>query len=246
VKTPRANLEARADERVSARNLLSVGGALLLGGFVLNAVVTMAFHPSGDEDDHEAIFTEYADSDGWVATHLGQFLGILLVLAGLLVLSRALRDEEPLLARFAAGATIATAATWAVLQAVDGVALKQAVDAWAASSGAEQSSRFADAETLRSVEWGVQSYFRVLFGLTVLLLGVGLVATRLVAGWLGWTAALAGLLSGAIGVDVGYNGLDSGFQDLAVPAFQVVALIFVVGVLVSGARRRGPVAAPQA
>jgi hypothetical protein len=63
---------------------LRVGAALLLGGFVLNAVVTMAFHPSGDEDDHEAIFTEYAGSDGWVATHLGQFLGILLVLAGLL------------------------------------------------------------------------------------------------------------------------------------------------------------------
>jgi hypothetical protein len=218
---------------------LRVGGALLLGGFVLNAVVTMAFHPSGDEDDHEAIFTEYAGSDGWVATHLGQFLGILLVLAGLLVLCRALGDEAPLLARFAAGATIATAATWAVLQAVDGVALKQAVDVWAASSGAEQSIRFADAETLRSVEWGVQSYFRVLFGLTVLLLGAGLVASRLVAGWLGLTAVLAGLLSGAIGVDVGYNGLDSSFQDLGVPAFQLVALIFVVGVLVSGARRRG-------
>jgi hypothetical protein len=59
----------------------------LLGGFVLNAVVTMAFHPSGDEDDHEAIFTEYADSGGWVAIHLGQFAGVLIVLAGFLVLT---------------------------------------------------------------------------------------------------------------------------------------------------------------
>ena len=35
------------------RPLLRTSGALLLGGLVLNAAVTMLFHPSGDEDVHE-------------------------------------------------------------------------------------------------------------------------------------------------------------------------------------------------
>jgi hypothetical protein len=39
-------------------------------------------------------------------------------------------------------------------------------------------------------------------------------------------------------VDVGYSGLDSGIQRIAVPAFQVVILVFGVGVLVAADRGR--------
>lgn len=101
----------------------------MLGGLVLNGAVTMLFHPSGDEDIHDRIFAEYAQSGSWEWVHLGQFAGVLLVLAGLLLLCRALRPRAPHLALLAGGLVVATAAGWAVLQAVDGVALKQAVDA---------------------------------------------------------------------------------------------------------------------
>lgn len=235
-----ANDESRAGEVVSDRGELKLSGALLLGGFLLNAVVTMLFHPTGDENDHEAIFTEYADSGGWVATHLGQFVGVLIALGGLLVLYRALRPDAPQLALFGAGATIATAATWAILQGLDGVALKQAVDAWVDASGAEEATRFANAETVRWLEWGFQSYFWLLFGLSLLLVGAAIIASRLVAGWLGGVAILAGLLAVAIGIDVGYSGLESGFQDAAGIAFQLAVLVFVVGVLVTGLRSQGP------
>jgi hypothetical protein len=218
-------------------SVLRLGGWLLVGGFLLNAVVTMLFHPSGEENDHPAIFTEYADSDAWEAVHLGQFIGVLAALAGLLVLAFLLRSRGAVvLARLAAAATIATAATWAVLQAVDGVALKQAVDAWVASSGDEDSSRFADAEIVRWLEWGVQSYFRVLLGLTLALFGAAVVMTRVVAGWLGWVAVIGGALSVAAGIDVGYNGLESGFGDIVVPASQVAFVVFAVGILVMGMR----------
>jgi hypothetical protein len=57
---------------------------------------------------------------------------------------------------------------------------------------------------------------------------------------LGWTAVLLGLCSIAIGVDVGYNGLASGLQDILSLVFLTVVLVFSLGVLAGGARGRVP------
>jgi hypothetical protein len=131
-------------------------------------------------------------------------------------------------------------ATWAVLQAVDGVALKQAVDAWVAASGTEEATRFADAETARWIEWGLQSYFRVLLGVAFLLLGSAAVVSRLVPSWLGVLLAVGGLLSLAVGFSVAYTGLESGFQDAVGIALRLVVLVFIVGLLVVARRAREP------
>lgn len=214
-------------------------------GLAIN-VASTAIHPAGEEDDHQAIFTEYANSSAWVAVHLGQFVGVLLALGGLLVLYRAMRavGQSHVLAHLAAAATVATAASWAVLQGLDGVGLKQAVDAWASASRAEKPILFANAEVIRWLEWGFQSYFRVLLGVTFALFGTAILAGRLVAGWLGWVAVLAGIFSAVNGIDVGYNGLASGLQDLLGIPFLVVVLTFAIGVLVTGVRERGQQPSP--
>ena len=230
----------RASGPSADRGALTLSGALLLVGFVVNAIQRMLWHPSGAEDDHEAIFREYAASDAWEATHFAEFVLVLVALAGLLVLCRALRPETPYLALLAAGALIVSGATWAALQAVDGVTLKQSVDAWAAASGTEEASRFADAETVRWIEWGFQSYFRVVLGVVFLLLGAAAVVSRLVPSWLGVLLVVGGLLSLAIGVSVGYAGLESGFQDAVGIALQLVILAFILGLLGVGRRARQP------
>jgi hypothetical protein len=142
-------------------------------------------------------FTKYAESNAWISIHFAQFVGFLVALGGLLFLYRTLqlRGEIPRLSRFVAGATIATTATWAVLQAIDGMGLKRAVDAWSHASEAERAIRFADAENVRWIEWGFQSYFRLLLGLTFVLVGAAILAMRVVAGWLGWLAVLTDLLT---------------------------------------------------
>ena len=228
----------RAEVLASERGPLRVAGGLLLGGFALNAVVTSLFHPAGSEDDHPVVFADYAESDAWVAIHLGQFVGVLIALAGLLVLYNALRARGgvTIIARLAAGATVMTAAVWAVLQAVDGVALKQAVDAWADSSGSQEALRYGDAETLRWTEWGIQSYFRLSLGLSLALFGAAIVASRLLAAWLGWLAVAAGLLSVVMAIDVGYNGLESEIGDAAGPAFVLALTVFAIGVTFPGRR----------
>ena len=222
------------------RGVLTLSGSLLLAGFVVNAIQRMIFHPTGEEDNHEAIFTKYAASDAWVATHLAEFLLVLVALAGLLILCGALRPETPYLALLAAGALIASGAAWAALQAVDGITLKQTVDAWVAASGPEKATRYAAAETTRWIEWGLQGYFRVLLGVSLLLLGAVVVVSRLVPSWLGVLLVLGGLLSLAIGFAIGYQGLESGFQDAVGIALQLVVLGFGVGLLVVSRPARGP------
>jgi hypothetical protein len=126
---------------------------------------------------------------------------------------------------------------------MDGVALKQAVDAWTDATGAQKAIRFENAETLRWLEWGFQSYFRLLLGLSLVLFGAAIITTRRAAAWLGWVAVLAGAISVAFGIDVGYSGLESGFQDAAGIAFLVALVVFAVGLIVTGARRQDPLAA---
>jgi hypothetical protein len=231
--------EPRASGTTADRGALTLSGVLLLAGFLVNAIQRRILHPTGEEDNHEPIFTEYAASE-WVATHFAEFVLVLVALAGLLVLCRALRRETPFLALLAGGAIIATGATWAVLQAVDGITLKQAVDAWVAASGPEKATRYADAETVRWIEWGLQSYFRVLLGLAFLLVGAAAVLSRLIPSWLGVLLVIGGLLSIVQGFSVGYEGLESGFQDVVGIAFQLVVLAFIVGLLIVSRRAREP------
>jgi len=241
-------MDARGQTREpSVRNLVKLGGALAAGGLLFNALVTMAWHPSGEEDDHPAIFAEYAASDGWIATHFAQFLGVAVALGGLFVLCRALVavGETNLLPRLGMGALIASVTAFAILQGLDGIGLKQAVDAWAGASGPEQELRFADAETVRWLEWGFQSFFRILLGLSLVLLGLAVVARPLVARWLGWLAVVAGVASIAIAIDVGYSGLEGSFQDTVSPLFQIGLLVFGIGLVVGTHRDSAAQAVPR-
>jgi hypothetical protein len=116
--------------KASDATLLKLAGLLLLAGFLLQFTVTVLFHPSGNEDTHEHIFAEYAASDEWVAVHIGQFVGVMTALGGLLMICRlaASGPASALVSRFAVGAVLVTAGVWATLQGLDGVALKEAVD----------------------------------------------------------------------------------------------------------------------
>ena len=96
------------------------------------------------------MFAEYAASATWTAAHLGQFVGMAIVIAGLLALFVALdgpAGKPGWFSGFGAVAAVVALALYGALQAVDGVALKQAVDAWVAVPEAEKAGRFAVAES---------------------------------------------------------------------------------------------------
>jgi hypothetical protein len=229
---------------VSQRMLKRLAGSLLVAGMFFNFIVS-AFHPfTEDPNDHPAVFAQYAADDSWKAVHFGQFASGVIVVAGLIVLYQTLArtGRVDTLARLAVAGAVATLAAVAVLQAIDGVALKQAVDAWANAPGSEMAAAFRDAETVRWMEWGANSYFRLLQGITVLLYGLAVAWSAIASRWLGWIGVVAGLGYMAVGVIVGYEG----FSDASLNVGSAMDLLFFIvaaGIAAAGWRRREPVPA---
>jgi hypothetical protein len=178
------------------RNLLRLSATLPFIGFLLYALASIFHHDPANSNDHIVTFTLYAANSVWTAVHLGQFVGNALIIAGLLVLFFALNVSEGTprwMGFFGAIAAGVALALDGVLQAVDGVALKQAVDAWVSAPAAEKAARFASAEAIRWLEWGTRSYESFMFGLALVLFAIVIVWTARAPRPIGYLMGLSGL-----------------------------------------------------
>ena len=178
------------------RNLLRLSATLVVIGELLFALVTALFHPDGEANNHPVAFAEYASSASYTAVHFVQFVFMAVLLLGLLVLFFALNVRSGALGwvgRFAAVSAVVALALYGVVQAVDGVALKHAVDAWAKAPEAEKATRFASAETVRWLEWGANSYQLFMFALSLILLATVIVGTARVPRAIGFLMGLAAI-----------------------------------------------------
>ena len=185
---------------------LRLSATLLFVG-VLIFVVAGLFHPAqAPANDHPAIFAEYAASTIWAAVHLAQFIGMAMIIAGLLVLDAVL-DQRPWTGRLGALFALVALALYGVLQAVDGVALKQAVDAWMAAPEAEKAARFASAESVRWLEWGAKSYQTFVLGTSLLLFATAIFQTGVAPSPIGYLMGAVWLRLRGSGLDFGADGL---------------------------------------
>ena len=207
------------------RSLLRLSATLVVIGEVLFALVSV-FHPSReDPNNHPAVFAEYASSASWTAVHFGQFVFMAVFLVGLLVLFFALNVRSGALGwvgRFAAVSVVVALALYGVLQAVDGVALKHAVDAWASAPEAEKATRFASAETMRWLEWGMSSYQTFMFALALILLASVIVWTARVPRPIGYLMGLAAIPNLVQSLVVGTEGFSA---TLRVPSLLALPLM---------------------
>ncbi|MBV9169267.1 MAG: hypothetical protein JOZ81_04185 [Chloroflexi bacterium] len=198
-----------ADDRSSTLSpLLRLAAALLLAGQVLYVVVTL-LHTGGPANDHPVIFAAYAGSGSWTAVHVAQFVCMALLIAGLLALAFALDFEAGTtrwVGRFGAALAVVALALEGALQAVDGVANKQADLAWVSAPDAEKAARFASAEVVRWIEWGLRSYQAFAFGLALLLLAAAVVRVAWVPRPIALLMGLSGLVFLVQGWIVGSEG----------------------------------------
>ena len=82
-----------SDRAIIDHASVRASAALLLLGQLLYILVTQ-FHTGGEANNHSQIFAKYASSDVWKSVHVGQFLAMAVLVAGLLVFCFAL-DLDP-------------------------------------------------------------------------------------------------------------------------------------------------------
>jgi hypothetical protein len=159
----------------------------------------------------------------------GQFAGVMLVFAGgFVALHRLITRSESgvasALAWFGLAAAIIAASTYAILQAVDGIANKIADDTWyaipsssssTAGSEEEKAIAFRVAEGIRWTEIGINSYNRMLQGTVGIIFGVAIAKSGILSRWIGAVGIATGAAGMAAGVITAYFGFSDPVADLA-------------------------------
>jgi hypothetical protein len=193
------------------RPLLRIGSVLFIAGMVI-AIVSTIIHPSReDPSNHSLVLAEYANDESWVAVHIGQFAGGIMVFAGgFVALYRFLVQSESSMASILAwigfALAIMTASAIAVLQAIDGIALKMAADSWVAAPSEDKAITFRVAEGIRFIEYGTNSIFRILQGLAAIVFGVAIVKSKHLNKWIGGAGVVIGAVTIYAGIEVAYLG----------------------------------------
>ncbi|MDX8500899.1 hypothetical protein RFM99_21110 [Mesorhizobium sp. VK4C] len=217
---------------------LRLSAWLLLVGQILYVIVTL-FHAGGDANNHPVIFEGYAASGTWTMVHVAQFACTAILLAGLLTLFFGLDVQggtAKWTGRFGAALTVVSFALYGLVLAVDGVALKQAVNAWVNAPEAERAARFATAEAIRWLEWGTRSYEAFALGLALVLLAVTVGFAEKIPRPIAYLMALSGLAYWLQGWTAGSEGFSS-THVIGIEAAEVLIVIWAGWLLVASWRR---------
>jgi hypothetical protein len=131
-------------------------------------------------------------------------------LAGVALSMFRLQEKGRLLALLAVGLALASIPTAVVLQAVDGIALKRAVDAWVAEGGTVGSASFTAARAVRWVEEGLNAMLGLTMGSAAILAGTAMVRGRgtfypRLLGWIGVAIGIGVLIGAVIIAETGFS-----------------------------------------
>ena len=212
---------------------LKLGAVTAIAGAIILMAGTM-LHPLGaDPGDPVAAFIEYAANDLWIGSHLSQFLGVAMMFVGLVALNDSLKGEPfAYLAKLGVFVGVAALAITAVLQAVDGIALKLMVDDWVSASEGQKQSAFQATLAVRRIEIGVASFMALLFGSALALFASAVAFSTIYPTWLGWLGIGGGIGTIAGGLLTMFSGFSTTAMNVAMP-FNLILVVWmvVIGVL---------------
>jgi hypothetical protein len=125
-------------------------------------------------------------------------------------------------------AAVVVAAVFAVQMAVDGVALKSAVDHWVSAPASQRPAAFRVADGIRDVEKGISGFFQISNGIALLGLGSAVAVARGHPRWLGVVGALAGIGALLGGWATAHTGFSMAASRFSLPTLVLLA-VFVLG-----------------
>lgn len=211
-----------------------IGPTAAIAGAIVLFVGTYLHPMSADPNVPRAAFTEYAASHHWVAIHLTQLFGVVLITASLVLLSRTMADGPAAeWATLGAVGAIASLSVASALQAVDGIAVKVMVDTWAATP---EPASFSAAFGVRQVEVGLASIGSLLFGLTATVYGVAILIDGRLPGWIAVVAIVGGVPTAIAGVVMASTGFSNQAMLIGMPA-DALLILWMVALGICGWKR---------
>jgi hypothetical protein len=213
-------------EEESIFRIGSVAG--ILGSLL--AMVGNLLHPATPIGDPEGVAQTIAQSERWVLVHLVIVVGLILMLGGLVALSRSIEGGVAgALAQLGYVAAVSGVTVGVVDVIVDGVAAKHLADAWEAAPPEEAAAALRVVVAEEAINFAVAALFNILFaGVTFILLGLAVVWSGEYPGWLGWVAVVAGVGSVPVGLVQAYTGESIGFTRIATIIFPTIITLWVI------------------
>ena len=209
----------------------------------LLAMVGNLLHPATPIGDPEGVARTIAESPTWVPVHLVIVAGLILILGGLVAISRSIENGLPgALARLGSVAAVAGVTVGVVLVIVDGVAAKHLAEAWEAAPPEEQAAALRVVLAEETINFALAALFNILFaGITFLLLGLAVVLGGDHPRWPGWMVVAAGAGSVPVGLVQAYTGESVPFTRIATIIFPTIITLWVAWTNVLLLRRPRPV-----
>jgi len=200
----------------------------------LLAMVGNLLHPATPIADPEGVARTIAESEAWVLVHLVIVVGLILMLGGLVAISRSIEGGVAgALARLGSVAAVAGVTVGVVLVIVDGVAAKHLSDAWEAAPPEEAAAALRVVLAEEAINFALAALFNILFaGVTFILLGLAVAWSGEYSGWLGWVVVVAGVGSVPIGMVQAFTGESIGFTRIATIIFPTIITLWVAGMSV--------------
>src|SRR5215211_4853092 len=211
------------------------GGIFRIGSVagILGALLAMVgnlLHPATPIGDPQGVARTIAQSETWVLVHLVIVVGLILMLGGLVAISRSIEGGVAgALAQLGSVAAVAGVTVGVVLVIVDGVAAKHLADAWEAATPEEAVAALQVVLAEEAINFALAALFNILFaGVTFILLGLAVAWSGEYPGWLGWVVVVAGVGSVAVGLVQAYTGESIGFTRIATIIFPTIITLWVV------------------
>jgi hypothetical protein len=200
----------------------------------LLAMVGNLLHPATPIGDPEGVARTIAESERWVLVHLVIVVGLILMLGGLVTISRSIKGGlAGTLAQLGFVAAVAGVTVGLVLVIVDGVAAKHLADAWEAAPPEEAAAALRVVLAEEAINFALAALFNILFaGVTFILLGLAVAWSGEYPGWLGWVVVVAGVGSVLVGLVQAYTGESIGFTRIATIIFPTIITLWVAGMSV--------------
>jgi hypothetical protein len=208
-----------------------IGSAAGIAGALLGMVGNLA-HPAtpAASEDAEGLAQTIADSGSWVPDHLVILLGLILMLGGLIAISRSIRGGLPgALARLGHITAVAGVTVGLILLSIDGVAAKHLAQAWTTAPPGEQAAALHALLAEEAINFALGTLFYIVFaGVTFVLLGLAVAWSGVYPRWLGWMAVVAGAGSVVVGLVQGQVGETNAVTRIPSIVFPTVITLWLV------------------